>query len=421
MLLLLSLLFPVISGCGPQAGRFKNEPLPFTGDIIVIGSGIAALTAAQEAAHNGAAVILCYDELQDEGWMWREGFLAADDDGKREDLVDALIASGGGRGQVWHYELLTRRIGEDLIWLAGKTGVTLLPKGLYGVFPGNISFSQAQAHLIDKALDEGARFVEGAVPQELLIDDQGIAQGVTFLDSSGSFHTAYARAIILADGGYLNDEKQFQDLGPGFTVAARCCRGEGAGVRLARDAGIDMADEKSCCNALALEGEHGWVEVEPPPGTLLIIDERVFSLAQQAAGDTMQLLMDSAAGEGYLIAAEALLPPGFELDWPLYEGIDAFLESCQLQVPSLHRWFSQPDGNFYGCRVKAAASYCLGGIAVDETGTALRRGRPVEGLYAIGETAGGLNGSDLMPGTPLTEALVWGRYVGEKVAKSLLE
>jgi succinate dehydrogenase/fumarate reductase flavoprotein subunit len=49
----------------------------------------------------------------------------------------------------------------------------------------------------------------------------------------------------------------------------------------------------------------------------------------------------------------------------------------------------------------------------------LRNEEPVEGLYALGETAGVLNGKTIIPGFPLTEALVWGRRLGSTACRLL--
>jgi fumarate reductase flavoprotein subunit len=419
LLMVLPLL--LFSGCSPEPGLNEEETLPLNGDIIVLGSGMAGLTAALEGARHGASVILCYNELQNDRWMWRDGALGTGEDGDIAALERALHDYGQGEGQGWHYKLLSRHADESLAWLIGETGLEVVPAEGFRYLPENISYAQAQSRLVSKALEEGIRILQGILVEELLISSNGKAAGIKFIDSHGLKYTAYAPAVILADGGYLNDPQRIKELSPGITVASWRGSGEGEGMKLARAAGLDLVNEGRFSYALAIEEEQNWVEVNPPPGTLLIVDDQIYPFPQRADADLVNSILNSAAGIGYLLVAEAGLGPEHELSWPRYPGIGAFLEAYRIDLPSLYRWFSRPQGYFYGCPVKAAAAYCLGGIAVDESGAVLRAGKPVEGLYAIGETAGGLNGAALMPGAALTEALVWGRRIGEAAARYALE
>ena len=148
------------------------------------------------------------------------------------------MVMGGARG--WHYELLARRAEPDLAWLARETGLTLVADKAFRVLPENISFVRAQQLLMETALKEGIRIVEGAVLEELIFSDGGNTAGITFLDSHGVRHTAYAPAVILADGGPDNPQ-QLQEPDPEINETSRC-RG-GAGIKAAREAGLDLVDE----------------------------------------------------------------------------------------------------------------------------------------------------------------------------------
>lgn len=60
----------------------------------------------------------------------------------------------------------------------------------------------------------------------------------------------------------------------------------------------------------------------------------------------------------------------------------------------------------------------LDGIAPDVNANVLdRSGAPVEGLYAAGEVAGGIFGTDRLGGAGLTNCLVMGRRAGAEAAR----
>ena len=64
-------------------------------------------------------------------------------------------------------------------------------------------------------------------------------------------------------------------------------------------------------------------------------------------------------------------------------------------------------GPFYAGVVSPAVHYCMGGIRIDSDGRALGPdGRAVPGLYAAGESAGGVHGRGRLAGNSLAECLV---------------
>jgi succinate dehydrogenase/fumarate reductase flavoprotein subunit len=417
LIFLAALPLLLLCSCSPDAGLDEAEILPLNGDVIVLGGGIAGLTTALEAARHGASVILCFRERPDERWMWRDGILGTGEEGNAAALEGALRHYGGSEGKEWHYRLLARRADESLAWLSRETGLKVIPAGGFLYLPENLSCDQAWERLYNKALDEGVRILEGVQVEELLFGKAGQAAGIKLADSHGLKHTAYAPAVVLADGGYLGDGERMEKLAPGRPVASWRGRGEGDSVRLARAAGLDLVQENLFSYTLAVEEGQKWVEADPPPGTLLIVDKEIYSFLPQAEAELASAVLQSEAGTGYLLVAEANLEAGAEPNWPRYPGLGAFLEAYGIDLPQLYRRFSRPQGYFYGCPVKAAAAYCLGGIAVNEAGNVLRADEPVPGLYAVGESAGGLHGAALMPGAALTEALAWGRRIGEAASR----
>ncbi|NLA11388.1 MAG: FAD-binding protein [Firmicutes bacterium] len=411
-LLLAAFVLFSVPGCGFEPGLGEEQVLPLSADLIVIGDGVGGLTASLEAVRQGAAVLLFVEEPLAEGRFWEEGALhpkEAEAAGAGT-LQEALAACGRGRGKGWHYELLSQNAAGALAWLSRETGLQMLPGEGFRYLPDNLFSVHPHRCLRETAVQEGVRLIAGVELKELLFGAGGEAAGVSFCDPAGQLNEAYAPAVILADGGFLGNPAKMAELAPEVTAASWREESRGGGLELARAAGLDLVDESLFSYALARETEAGWAPVEPPPETLLIIDGQIVPCSSYRESDLVELLRGTPPGSGYLLL------PGDRVeeapDWIRYSGIVSFLEDVQLDLPELRRRFRNPETVFWGCPVKPAAAYCLGGIAVEEAGRVLRDGKAVGGLYALGETAGGLNGEAVMPGAALTEALVWGRLLG---------
>ncbi|MEW5783631.1 MAG: FAD-binding protein [Bacillota bacterium] len=417
----------LLSGCGRDVVVRGNSQAPLSSDVIIIGDTIAALVAALEAASQGAAVLVFFSKMNEDRWLWNEGAIAADfETAEGSDssaaLRELLSAYGEGRGQSWFYDLMARQAGPDLDWFARETGLEWSQENTLRQRPDNLTLAQVYERLLYAAGLEGVRFFPGTVVQEMLFKDRGSKViGIKYSGAPGLAREAYAPVVVLADGSYLENEALMQTLAPAVS-AAHWRRGQsGLGWQLCLDAGLDMVEPNLFAYAPAVEDGDLWVEADWPEKALLVIDDRIVPLDGKSKGDVVAELLGSKSATGYLLISENQLAPEQELNWPRFSGIEAFLETYRLDLPQLKHWFMQPWGFFRAQRVKAVAEYCLGGAAVNEQGKLMRGGNPVDGLYGAGEITGGLHGWGLAPGAALTEAVVWGRYIGRKATEQFHE
>lgn len=396
-------------GCNPERGAGEDKAEPLSADLIIVGDGMGGLAASLEASRKGAAVVLLSGGSPDEGWMWDEGVLCPEGASGSLPPLEAAAAPEWSGSAEWHRRLIARHAAADLGWLSRETGVSLIPAEEGRYLFENLSREQGYRRLEERARQEGVRLIRGAEPERLLFGAGGRITGITYSGPDGTSNEIYAPAMILADGGYLNDPGQVEALEPGTTVASWRKSGNGSSMRMARAAGLDLAGEPLFSYTLGLEKGGEWIPVDPPPDTLVIVDGQVLPFSH-CGGDLLGLLADSPRGVGYLLAAVG--EPGSGPDWTQFDSLDAFMERYGLQFPELSRRFGRTEGHFQGGRIGAVAAYCLHGIAVNQSGQVLRDEAPVPGLYALGETAGGLHGEGISPGMALIEALVWGRYLG---------
>ncbi|MEU8889779.1 fumarate reductase/succinate dehydrogenase flavoprotein subunit [Streptomyces sp. NPDC048442] len=96
-------------------------------------------------------------------------------------------------------------------------------------------------------------------------------------------------------------------------------------------------------------------------------------------------------------------------------------EAIRRRLPSMYHQFKEladVDITAEAMEVGPTCHYVMGGIAVDSD-TAATRGVP--GLYAAGEVAGGMHGSNRLGGNSLSDLLVFGRRAGLHAAQHALE
>ena len=76
---------------------------------------------------------------------------------------------------------------------------------------------------------------------------------------------------------------------------------------------------------------------------------------------------------------------------------------------------------FYAIEITPAIHYAMGGLKFNaKTQVINTEGKPIEGLFAAGETTGGLHGKNRLGGNSVSETITFGRIAGEEAAKRVL-
>lgn len=86
------------------------------------------------------------------------------------------------------------------------------------------------------------------------------------------------------------------------------------------------------------------------------------------------------------------------------------------------KYFSSKDvtvnDNFHVAIVTPVVHYCMGGVKIDTDAAVVgKNGKPVPGLFAAGEVAGGVHNKNRLGGSALLECVVFGRVAGRHVAR----
>ena len=392
-------------------------------DVLIVGGGAAGTMAAFECAEAGVDVIQATKGRATSGTttVARGGFAAAmgDDDSPALHLQDILKYGGElidpELARVWVYDII------DVVHDLEAWGAEFIrrPDGKLDLkeFPSH-SRNRACHHydttgnmvtkVLSKKLRADARIKKHSITAIVdLIKRDGRVVGAWGVDySSGTLVIYHAKQIILATGGgsglfYVNDNPP-QVTGDGYVLGFR------AGVPLL---GIEMIDfQAMCCSPKELfgfaphptgfinagavfrnmEGEEFLKRYFPDTAEQSTRSEVILAMAKEIhagrAGSTGGIFMDATKVPMEVIQKQ--IPHVYKTC--LHRGID--ISKTPLEVaPGSHTW--------------------LGGLEVDIDGKT-----PVDGLFAAGETAGGIHGGNRIGGSALSASLVYGRRAGKRAA-----
>ena len=83
--------------------------------------------------------------------------------------------------------------------------------------------------------------------------------------------------------------------------------------------------------------------------------------------------------------------------------------------------FSIDDSEFHVSIVCPVVHYTMGGIKISTEGEVMDKEKPIVGLYAAGEVAGGIHGKNRLGGNSLLECVVFGRVAGATASRYLFK
>ncbi|MFE7630006.1 L-aspartate oxidase [Kocuria sp. NPDC057446] len=420
----------------------STDPAP---RVLVVGSGIAGLTAALRAADHGLDVtVLSKDALDETGTARAQGGIAAmtaalpagqprdsedlhvrdtlaagagtcDDDAVRvlvrdsAAAIDELVARGVG---------FDRTAGADSPWLEGLEGAHSLPRILHA--GGDATGREIQRALLAAALAAEAsghlRILRRTLLVDLVLDAGGRAAGALVLTGPGDrLRELGADAVVLATGGagqlYPHTTNPAVATGDGIAAALR------AGAAVA-----DLEFVQFHPTALAAPGCFLVSEAVRGEGAVLrdAAGRRFLAdahpLAELAPRDVVarENVRRSLAQDGrpVLLDCTRLAPPGSRPDGGTtaeflarrFPTIDAALRAHGLD------WSREP------VPVTPAAHYLMGGVATDGLGRST-----VPGLYAVGECAAtGVHGANRLASNSLLEGAVFGARVADALRADAL-
>ena len=392
-------------------------------NVVVVGSGIAGLTAALEASERHEVTLITKAELAESNTRYAQGGIAAvmfDDDSVENHVADT-IAAGAGLCNPEAVRVLCEEGPErvrDLI----QRGVEFdrangeLARGLEAAHSharvlhagGDATGAAVELALVEAVRAAGIRVLEHHFLADLVLaDSSGCSvgnsgqspasegrthvSGVTIIAPSGEVLNFRADAVILASGGagqlYRHTTNPAVATGDGAAAAIRA-GAVMADVEFYQFHPTSLAVPGNFLVSEAVRGEGAVLRAAD--GTRFLPD--VHPLAELAPRDVVARgiasQMEKQPGEPVLLDATAL---GGEF---LLERFPSISQACAANGLD---WARVP------IPVTPAAHYWMGGIRTDLWGRT-----SVPGLFAVGEVAAtGVHGANRLASNSLLESLVF--------------
>ncbi|MBQ3269575.1 MAG: flavocytochrome c [Clostridia bacterium] len=439
-------------------------------DVVIVGAGGAGLTAAVRAKQEGASVLVLEkmpmvggNSLKASGGMNCAGtkFQAAldiTDSGVREFIEDTM--NGG------HYlndlglvATMAANSSDAVDWLesigaplpkVAATGGTV-HKYLHSPEDGSPVGTYLIARLSEEAAKQGIDIMLNTTATEILMDG-GAAVGVKAQDDAHDY-TVNARAVILATGGFGSNFDLMCSYKPSLANAVTTNHpgATGDGIMMAEAVGaatVDMEqiqlhptvyqetsmlvsekmrslgsilvnqEGKRFCNDLSTRDAVSAAELEQTGGyAYIVFDQNLVDQNKSAReyiekgmavqGDTYEALaeamgVDAAAFAETMEKWNAAVAAGEDAEFGRNNGMDADLSVAP----------------FYAIRIAPGIHHTMGGVKIDTATEVIdTEGKPIPGLFAAGETTGGVHGGNRIGGNAVCDFVVFGRIAGENAAQ----
>ena len=427
-------------------------------DVLVIGAGGAGLRAAIEASAKGLSVgLVCKSLLGKAHTVMAEGGVAAalgnvdSADGWETHFRDTMM--GGKMLNNWrmaqlHAQEAPERVRELERWGAvfdrTKNG-KILQRAFGGhtfkrlCHVGDRTGLEMIRTLQDQGVHQGIKVYMECAITKLLKDGDKIAGAFGYWRQDGRYVLFKAKAVVLATGG----------VGRSFPVTSNSWEYTGDGQGLAYEAGADLIDMefvqfhptgmvwppgvKGLLVTEAVRGEGGilrnnkgerfmWKYLPEDRRNEYAADEEEAKRWVDAAmkGEKTNdrrppelSTRDNVARAIYTEVKEGRGSPhgGVFLDISYQDS-----ERVKKKLPSMYHQFKEladVDITAGPMEVGPTMHYIMGGIRVD----ADTAGTRVPGLFAAGEVAGGMHGSNRLGGNSLSDLIVFGQRAGAGAAE----
>lgn len=394
-------------------------------DVLVIGSGIAGLCAAIEAACAGATVTVASAGKTMSGssffpGTWGLGLIGPADAEDEQDLINTIQAVGGGVADPELVQTFVHGIPQAIHWLEEDLGVELQRPQ---------SAESAQQKQFIPCFDHKTRMWRGLtrkpledaltaqieslgirlLPRHELIDliegaNDRISGAVLYDRTSERLVSIDAKATVIAAGGTGGLFERSLTSADVLSSSQAIARAHGATLTSIEFMQMMPGFIEPKRNLVFNEKTWRYVKLDQPVD---IADDKLGDLLEQRSGygpftsrldsRAIDLAIDRAGAEGLAL----------HYDFPR-EDVPEFVQTFATWLQDEHGIAPTDE-----MRVAMYAHAANGGIKIDKTAYT-----GVKGLFACGEATGGMHGADRIGGLSSANGIVFGRIAGASAARA---
>ena len=377
-----------------------------TTDVLVIGSGLAGLCAAIEAASKGVNVVLATKSslgYASSTLYTSRGFRVSGPEYTMErHFIETIVA-----GKLINDQELVRTMVKEAprrIMELKSYGVKIVRGRKFASVKGwrPVAGLSIVKPLVEVVKRLRVRTLEGVMAIDLLVDG-GKVEGAAFYSlKEDTVLSVCSSAVVLATGGYsqlyIRSDNPSRVSGDGCALALR------AGAKL-----VDMEFVQFYPLGLAEEGGPAWL-FPAVKGRLInakgedVLAKYGISLPLNVAAINMRDLLSRIMWTE-ISKAEGATPLLVEFEVQDESEMKSVIDDLGYLARLI-------DLKSKKVKVAPLAHFTMGGVVINpdcSTG--------VEGLYACGEVAGGVHGANRLGGNALTEAAVFGTIAGRSAAE----
>ena len=431
--------------------EYKALPNTMKTQVVIIGGGGSGLAAAVAASQAGADVIV----LEKLGLLGgstnvSEGALNAADPIRQPKLgiedsvakhIDQTLKGGHNVGNPELVKHLCEGAYPAVEWLesigvkfkdeVGTATGALWQRSHYPATPSGNSYIRVFEKYI--AEHPNVQVITDIEAKDVLKDADGRVTGVLAKHNKTGRYTLFKaeKGVIIATGGFGANVKLRQevntgvfkdyDLGKSIGCTNFQKSAQGSGILMGKEVGanvIGMAD----------------IQVHPcgTPGTGLMEmirtsgRNRVFIntdgnrfVNEGAARDVLAKAIFAQKDSTYYVLVNHLRYPSLTCSIDTYNAVVRGEKKDPLGFVANNKADKvMTEGPWYACQKVPTVHHTMGGLQINADAQVLDvNGKVIPGLYAAGETTGGIHGSNRLGGNAIADCMVFGRTAGTNAAQ----